>query len=311
MSSVREVIKDILRPIWVRRKWLERIRYARRPLLTSEAGNAWLADLTKSGRPAACGKLGLVELRMLRDWQRRKDSAGYSARWTPWKAEMLKVNAGVYPTEPDTLSEWAASFEDAITELDGSAIYFNLGEYDTLRSLSPNFTPMIARALEGYYHDEPWTQHLAGKRLLVATPFASTVEAQAQRLPEIWAKHPKTIFDVHVQTLRVPLSAGITEPEYPTWTAGYGAMTHEMESKSFDVLLVGAGAWSVPLAAHAKRLGKLAIHLGGATQLLFGIKGRRWDNNERINRFFTDAWVRPTSAERPQKAGKVEKGCYW
>jgi hypothetical protein len=310
-TSAKEMIKDVLRPIWVRRKWFEKVRYARRPLLSPEAGNAWIADLVKSGKPASCGKLGVVELRMLRLWQQHKDAAGHLATWTPWKAEMLKVNAGVYPTDPDTLSKWAAIFEDAITQLDGSAIYFNFGEYRTLRSLSPNFMPMDDTAFEGFYFDEPWTQHLAGKRLLVATPFASTVEAQSKRLPEIWAKHPKTLFDVHVETIRVPLSAGISTPEYPTWVDGLNAMKREMESKTFDALFVGAGAWSVPLAAHAKRLGKFAIHLGGATQLMFGIKGGRWDDNPRINRFFTDAWVRPGPADRPKDAHKVEKACYW
>lgn len=311
-SSAKEMIKDVLRPIWVRRKWIERVRYTRRrPLLSPEQGNAWLTDLVKSGKPASCGKLGVVELRMLKLWQKNKDSRGHLATWTPWKAEMLKVNAGVYPLEPDTLSKWAAIFEDSITQLDGAAIYFNFGEYDTLSSLSPNFVPMDDTSFEGFYFKEPWTQLLAGKRLLVATPFASTVEAQAKRLPEIWAKHPKTLFDVSVETLRVPLSAGISTPEYPTWVDGFEAMKNEMESKSFDVLFIGAGAWSVPLAAHAKRLGKFAIHLGGATQLMFGIKGGRWDDNPNINRFFTDAWVRPGPEDRPKDAHKVEKACYW
>ena len=309
--SAKEMAKDIFRPLWVRRKWVEKVRYARRPLLSAERGNAWLAEALQSGRPTAAGKLGVVELRMLRDWQARRDARGHLETWTPWKAEMLKVNAGVYPIEPTVLSRWAAIFEDAIRELDAAAIYFNFGEYQTLRALSPNFVPMEDNAFEGYYHPEPWSDHLAGKRILVATPFAITVESQVPHLHEIWASHPKALHDVQVQTLRVPLSAGISTPEYPTWVDGYDAMTQEMSRREFDVLMVGAGAWSVPLAASAKRMGKFAIHLGGATQIYFGIKGGRWDNHPHISRFFNDRWVRPRAEDRPKDAHKVEKGCYW
>ena len=65
------------------------------------------------------------------------------------------------------------------------------------------------------------------------------------------------------------------------------------------------------LAAHAKQSGKLAIHMGGATQILFGIKGRRWDDHDVISRLYNDSWVRPQPREVPARAMTVEGGCYW
>ena len=48
-------------------------------------------------------------------------------------------------------------------------------------------------------------------------------------------------------------------------------------------------------------------------QLLFGIKGYRWENNypTKIATFFNDAWTRALAEETPKNAGTVEKGCYW
>ena len=43
----------------------------------------------------------------------------------------------------------------------------------------------------------------------------------------------------------------------------------------FDVALLGCGAYGLPFAASIKRMGKKAVHLGVATQILFGIKGKR------------------------------------
>lgn len=50
-----------------------------------------------------------------------------------------------------------------------------------------------------------------------------------------------------------------------------------------------------------------------ATQLLFGIKGRRWEENypSKIATWFNEAWVYPSESETPKNAGVVEKGCYW
>lgn len=47
-----------------------------------------------------------------------------------------------------------------------------------------------------------------------------------------------------------------------------------MDKIDYDICLIGCGAYGFPLAAHAKRKGKKAVHLGGALQLLFGIKGK-------------------------------------
>lgn len=47
-----------------------------------------------------------------------------------------------------------------------------------------------------------------------------------------------------------------------------------MDKVEYDVCLIGCGAYGFPLAAHAKRTGHKAIHLGGSLQLLFGIAGK-------------------------------------
>ena len=81
----------------------------------------------------------------------------------------------------------------------------------------------------------------------------------------------------------------------------------------FDIAIIGCGAYGMPLAAMLKKAGKQAIHLGGATQLLFGIKGRRWEENypSKIATFFNEYWVYPAESEKPKNASTVEMGCYW
>ena len=59
-------------------------------------------------------------------------------------------------------------------------------------------------------------------------------------------------------------------------------------------------------------MGKKAVHIGGALQLLFGIRGNRWETEQDIYmQFMNKHWVRPLESERPKAAHNVENACYW
>jgi len=58
-------------------------------------------------------------------------------------------------------------------------------------------------------------------------------------------------------------------------------------------------------------MGKQAIHLGGATQILFGIRGARWDEMETYRKLYNKHWIRPNEMEVPKDANRIEDGCYW
>jgi hypothetical protein len=91
-------------------------------------------------------------------------------------------------------------------------------------------------------------------------------------------------------------------------------MKNDIKKIDFDIALIGCGAYGMPLAAFIKKeLNKQAIHMGGCLQLLFGIKGKRWETDsfkwDKI--LYNDAWVRPTDDLKPSNYKKVEDGCYW
>lgn len=51
--------------------------------------------------------------------------------------------------------------------------------------------------------------------------------------------------------------------------------------------------------------------MAGATQLLFGIRGKRWDDHPILSRLYNDAWVRPGDGEGIRNKDAVEGGSYW
>lgn len=98
---------------------------------------------------------------------------------------------------------------------------------------------------------------------------------------------------------------------YNDWFDALEHMEKEISKYDFDIAIIGAGAYSLPLAAYVKQLGKIAVQMSGSTQILFGIKGKRWEQIPEISKFFNENWIRPSEDETPKGSTKVEGGSYW
>ncbi|MGA2233768.1 MAG: hypothetical protein ABSH22_22915 [Tepidisphaeraceae bacterium] len=302
-------VKSALRPIVKHRFLIEKIKYRGQTILGSQAGNELLAQLVH--KPGAAGKIGGTEMRLCRVYLRRRDAADVCHSFGPY-ALWAYQNAGVYPNDPVTLSRFCREFLAELQHLNLLGVWFNFGEANARRTYAPQATLAEVKALEPYYYQRPWSAQLAGKRVLVVTPFARSVESQYQRRKDVWARKPDLLPEFDLRVVRCQQIAGLlSEKEYPDWFTGLASLKEQMAAKPFDVALIGAGAWSIPLATHAKSLGAFGIHLGGGLQLMFGIMGRRWESNPQINALKTDAWTRPSDDERPQKMLLTENGCYW
>ena len=96
-----------------------------------------------------------------------------------------------------------------------------------------------------------------------------------------------------------------------TWFDALDYMKSEVDKVEFHIAIVGAGAYGLPLSAYIKSLGKQVIQMAGSTQLLFGIKGNRWDGHPIISQLYNEHWVRTSIIETPPQAERVEGGSYW
>lgn len=165
--------------------------------------------------------------------------------------------------------------------------------------------------LDPYCHEHPWSAALEGKRILVVHPFTETIRRQYERREALFpGRDVLPRFGALYLVQAVQSIAGNPVP-YRTWFDALEAMKREMDRYDYDVALIGCGAYGFHLAAHAKRRGRVGLHMASMVQLLFGIKGARWDDYPEYNRYYNDAWVRPSADERPEGLETIEGGCYW
>lgn len=310
MSTLKQAAKDLFRPLIQWRFALERMKYRDVTVITPAQGNQAIAELIRQKKPAAIGKIGSSELNGVLNYLRHRQADGLCQTWGKTRT-LLNVNAGVFPDDPSIFSRFCSDFLTDLRQMDITGVWFHFGERRIMRDYAGQSRYTELRGLEPYYHDQPWSQELAGKKVLVISPFISSIESQYQKRQQVWASRPEMLPDFQLHLIRCPLSAALAPPQDSDWLAARDRMTHEMAKIDFDVAIIGAGAWSLPLAVRAKQMGKIGIHLGGSAQILFGVKGGRWDTHPIISSFFNEYWVRPSQQDRPQEAHRIEGGCYW
>lgn len=266
-------------------------------------------DFIISGEPFMAGRMGGVEgavtLEAIQVQQGWKKDISASA------SEKAYINAGFFPPTTEKLTMFADLMQKSLQQVDilGS-MSTNDEEFLVRMNVSDDAVLTNIGNLEPYYCENPWTKALAGKRVLVIYPFAETIKKQYEKRKLLF-NDPNILPDFNLTVLRSVQSIAGTKTEFNDWFEALEHMYNEAMKIDFEIAIIGCGAYGFPLAAKLKEAGKQAIHLGGATQILFGIKGDRWEHIPEVKKLFNDNWVRPSANEIPQQAKKVEGGCYW
>ena len=281
--------------------------YVGKPFYDTDALNQYTADLIRSGRPFMMGRFGAVELFNMRVDEFHMESKKEKA------CEQLFTCAGFFPNDTTLLPRFNDVMKDACRQTDILGLWQNACEDYYIRKYCRDLSATCRLiSLEPWRSNNPWSAALAGKKVLVIHPFEESIQNQYQHFDKLF---PGTdiLPEFTLKTLKAVQTAGsATDPRFSTWFDALDYMCSECEKIDFDIALLGCGAYGYPLAAHIKKMGKQAIHLGGCLQILFGLKGRRWDEEEPdIVAMYNDYWHYPMASEVPTGSGDVEGGTYW
>lgn len=293
--------------------WLELRQQRGHPVLDDSATNHWLGDLISNGSPAAVGKLGSSECWALA-WHLRVPRF-YNYTWCPPSFGELDLaeQSGVFPKTEDIFHRFADLYLDRLRHLDGGAVWQNVGEGRILTQYAPSARWVSLRGLEPYFFTHPWSRELAGKKVLVIHPFEESIRSQVGRRDLVWRHMPEVLPHCEIEVIRAPY--GFSKTDFADWFDMLKWLEGQVDAafarNPFHVALIGCGAAGIPLAVKVKELGGIGIHLGGPLQLLFGIRGRRWNQRAEFQPIFNEHWVCPRPEETPEVADTVDGGGYW
>jgi hypothetical protein len=287
------------------------------------AGALQIREIVASKNPFFIGRNGTIEVEVLFFWmlnRRGRSTEAYPARLR----EQIQQNAGVFPNTDESIDRWCESYMISLERMDGgAAFWYQAGahlEKVVLDSGAPGAFRTPLRSLEPYYHERGarWTEVLEGKKVAVVSSFADTMRAQVSR--HIWRGEQLGLLDipgVEWSFIRTGYAPSLAQGRAgwpagcPDWECAVKYAVHKVMDSGADVALIGCGALGMIIAGELRRQGVSAIVLGGAIQVLFGIKGKRWEQHSVISGFWNEAWEWPAENETPRAAAVVEGGCYW
>ncbi len=277
----------------------------------AQEGHDRVSDLISRNEPLLVARLGSVELSCLRFYLEKRSgkSRGYSRKIRSTMAN----NAGFFPADDESLDTFAEFYLDLLPQVDIMGVWFNQYEDVICNAYCQNAELVDLDCFEPFHFSNPWSSMLAGRKVLVVHPFVESIKKQYSEKRHLLFPSPDVLSDFELKTLKTVQSIAGSKVDFPTWFDAYHHMCDEIAKVDFDICIIGAGAYGLPLASFAKQLGKQAIHLGGVTQILFGIKGRRWEREyaDTTAKLFNEHWIRPLASETPANVEKIERGCYW
>ena len=277
-------------------------------ILSKQDGNNYIKQLIKNGTPMLISRLGSGELRCVMNyWYYRKSIC---REWHSNVKHQMYTYGGIFPQSEKMLKKFSIEYSKHFSNIDGLGIWYNRGEEIVCNEYCPRARLFPLKSIEPYYHKNPWSSALKNKKVLIVHPFTKTIQQQYQRKEKLF-QDTDLLPDFTLKTVKAVQTFPGHHFNFKDWFDALGHMKELINRQSFDIALVGAGPYGLPLASYIKNSGKQAIHMGGATQILFGIKGGRWDNHPIISGLYNDFWVRPSDKEKPNNPQKVENSAYW
>lgn len=275
--------------------------------------NSIIKEKICANEPFFCCRYGATELTTV--FTRVLHREGIVDKISEAQLKRLKTSSGVFPEKEDVYLKFGDEYISAFSEADLNAYWGSLlmEEYVIQNYFRKDCIQYAMRALEPFSYNEPWTMALHGKKVLIVHPFAELIESQYQNRHAIFPDK-EILPDCDLVTVKAIQSSGNTCPEgIKDWFEALDILYNRCMEKDFEVALVSCGSYAVPLAAKLKQVGKKVIIPGGMMQLMFGIKGARWEESRPdIVAMYNDAWVRAGETYAVKDSKKMVDGAaYW
>lgn len=260
--------------------------------------------------PYMGGRLGSAELEYVRECTLYDEKYLTDIRVN--RLEKTCINCCFFPPEKDNFIEFSNEMKKSIKNVDFLGVsYITMEGYFCKKMVETNAILTQRYLFDFWEFEHPFTEALKNHKVLVVHPFEKTIRSQYKIRKKLF-KNENILPDFELLTLKaVQTGAGAIDDRFNTWFDALNYMTEEIFKIDFDIAIIGCGAYGFPLASRIKQHGKVAIHMGGVTQILFGIKGKRWDIHPTAKKLYNEYWVRPNEEDTPKNVDAVENSCYW
>ena len=241
----------------------------------------------------------------------------------PYSYECIQINAGVYCRNENEVKIFMNIYNKSIQNSSALSCFssFDKNNIDLIKSQNYYINSQKLPVINFYATEpfnlikeniRPWTHALHGKTVLIINPFTDSFQKQIKNGFQIFKNKP--IFkDGQEFKFYKSYNTSCGNRIHGSWIETFNIMCKDIEKIDFDIALLGCGGYGILLCNFIKNnMGKSAIYIGGGIQLMFGVMGKRWENDwKKIIETEGCKFIRPSGDEVLKNHRVVENGCYW
>ena len=293
-------------------------------IIDSDKTSKLISKLINKKKPCLISRLGRTEFSLIMNYLSVKKNffnlmdfitlKEHEYWWSKSLINQIYNWSGFFPNNEKYLIKFSKYYLSLTDKIDLVGVFVENPNIENFFSKKLKKASKVNVAhLGGFQSSCSWLKTLKNKKVLVIHPFAETIKKQYKKRNKIFKKDYLPKFEL--KTIKAVQSLGGHDNQFNNWFEALDNMKLKMNKIDFDIALIGCGAYGFPLAAHAKKMGKIGFHLGGEVQALFGIIGKRYESPTHAEgiylNYINKYWVRPNKKERPKNFNQVEGGCYW
>ncbi len=281
---------------------IDREKYAGVGMVRDEVAQERIYNGLIGEGPFAVGRVGFGETGLMCCAQ---NEIYYNSRvhyyWTPSYIRGVDLYS-----EHNSLKRYHSIMYDAMNQMDCLGTYLEMymcnAVFETLSNIDniTVFGMYIYNKLSDAEYSNPWTKALEGKKVLVVSPFYKEISIQYEKRNLLWS-------DGRIPECQIEYDPSIWIRDNGGFYNSLNILADRVLNREFDIALLGCGSLGLPIASQIKKTGRKAVVLGSALHLLFGIKGKRWDDRGIYNEY----WIRPGEETKPSNASNIDNACYW
>ena len=290
-------------------------------ILDLKDSNTLLSKFIKNNKPFSAVRLGLGQETYL---------AFAAANGKSITVDMLKTignTNGIYTKTGDInrissfLRYYIQAFITNDIQISHTFHHRQIIEIQDILSKQGTIVPQIhGRVVEPFYlikefpEEKPWTHSLLGKKVLIISPFIESFKKQL-KVGFTIDKNKPIFLEEQEFTFYKPYNTLAGNELHEDCLKTLELMINDISKINFDIALLSCGSYGPILCNLIKqKLNKSAIYMGGGLQLLFGVKGKRWETHDIISKIIENSdvpFINPSEDEQIPNYKIVENGCYW
>jgi|GEM_PF-1418767 len=270
----------------------------------------------KTNLPTLSLRFGLYEYQLC--YQYLEKVIGLRKHYTDFIKYHIALDAGIMGDNEVSLDKYCEYIISNLNLVDIMSYWRNVPDIKIFNSFySQHISHINVEKIYPYpfWHKNvlpDWQIELKNKKVIIISSFAETIRNQYKKRRKIWKNADIILPEMDLICYKsVVTNGGCVDNRFVDWQDAVNYMVDNIIKNDFDIALISAGGYGMPLAISLRKAGYKALQWGGCYQLWFGIMGGRWINDKNIKSFMNEYWVFPTESETPPRANEVNGSSYW